>query len=48
MGLSDQLPQPGDVLTWENGRLHVVDGKRIDKVLATPLVPAENTHAEPD
>jgi len=42
MWLSGRLPQTGDVLTWENWRLEVVDldGKRIDKVLATP-VPAE-------
>jgi putative hemolysin len=39
MWLSGRLPQTGDVLTWENWRLEVVDldGKRIDKVLATPL-----------
>jgi putative hemolysin len=43
MWLSGRLPQTGDVLTWENWRLEVVDldGKRIDKVLATPLAPAE-------
>ena len=42
MWLSGRLPQTGDVLTWENWRLEVVDldGKRIDKVLATPA-PAE-------
>jgi len=39
MWLSGRLPQTGDVLVWENWRLEVVDldGKRIDKVLATPL-----------
>jgi len=46
MWLSGRLPQTGDVLTWENWRLEVVDldGKRIDKVLATQLpepAPAE-------
>jgi putative hemolysin len=37
------LPQTGDVLTWENWRLEVVDldGRRIDKILATPIAPAE-------
>ena len=40
---SGRLPQTGDVLIWENWRLEVVDldGKRIDKVLATPIPPAE-------
>lgn len=44
MWLSGQLPQTGDVLTWNNWQLEVVDldGKRIDKVLATPL-PADET-----
>jgi len=30
-------------MTWENWRLEVVDldGKRIDKVLATPIAPIE-------
>ncbi len=39
MWLSGKLPQTGDVLVWENWRLEVVDldGKRIDKILATPL-----------
>jgi putative hemolysin len=43
MWLSGRLPQTGDVLEWENWRLEVVDldGKRIDKVLATPIAPAE-------
>jgi putative hemolysin len=32
-------------MTWENWRLEVVDldGKRIDKILATPMAPAEGT-----
>jgi len=48
MWLSGQLPQTGDVLVWENWRLEVVDldGKRIDKILATPIgreqAPPEN------
>jgi putative hemolysin len=54
MWLSGRLPQTGDVLTWEGWRLEVVDldGKRIDKILATPIPPAEVVHsdtaAEPD
>jgi putative hemolysin len=53
MWLSGRLPQTGDVMTWENWQLEVVDldGKRIDKILATPI-PAEeetppDTPAEP-
>ena len=48
MWLSGQLPQTGDVLIWENWRLEVVDldGRRIDKILATPIAPAEAT--QPD
>jgi putative hemolysin len=43
MWLAGRLPQTGDVLVWGNWKLEVVDldGKRIDKVLATPLTPAE-------
>lgn len=39
MWLSGQLPQTGDVLNWKGWRLEVVDldGKRIDKILATPI-----------
>jgi putative hemolysin len=54
MWLSGQLPHTGDVLTWEGWRLEVVDldGKRIDKILAIPIPPAEVAHsdtaAEPD
>lgn len=42
MWLSGQLPQTGDVLVWENWRFEVVDldGRRIDKILATPMAPA--------
>ncbi|WP_324779309.1 hemolysin family protein [Thiobacillus sedimenti] len=50
MWLSGRLPQTGDVLTWEHWRLEVVDldGKRIDKVLATPLPPEAAPSAAPD
>jgi putative hemolysin len=39
MWLLGRLPQTGDVATWENWRLEVVDldGKRIDKVLASSI-----------
>jgi len=39
MWLSGKLPQTGDVLAWENWRFEVVDldGRRIDKILATPI-----------
>jgi len=39
MWLLGRLPQTGDVVTWRNWRLEVVDldGKRIDKVLASPV-----------
>jgi putative hemolysin len=45
MWLSGRMPQTGDVVSWENWQMEVVDldGKRIDKVLATPLPPAEET-----
>jgi len=34
-----RMPQVGDTIVWENWRLEVVDmdGKRVDKVLATPI-----------
>ena len=43
MWLAGQLPQTGDVLTCGNWHLEVVDldGKRIDKILATPITAAE-------
>lgn len=50
MWLSGELPKTGDVLVWENWRLEVVDldGKRIDKILATPIAPEESaTTAQP-
>jgi putative hemolysin len=39
MWLLGRLPQTGDVVTWKNWRLEVVDldGKRIDKVLASSI-----------
>jgi putative hemolysin len=39
MWLSGKLPQTGDVLVWDKWRFEVVDldGKRIDKILATPI-----------
>ncbi|WEN40775.1 hypothetical protein CKCBHOJB_00308 [Thauera sp. GDN1] len=39
MWLLGRLPNTGDIATWENWRLEVIDldGKRIDKVLATRL-----------
>ncbi len=45
MWLSGRLPLTGDVMTWENWRLEVVDldGKRIDKVLATPIAAVADT-----
>jgi len=48
MWLAGRLPQTGDVMTWENWRLEVVDldGKRIDKVLATPIPPVEAAHPD--
>lgn len=50
MWLSGKLPQTGDVLTWENWRLEVVDldGRRIDKILATPIAPTEAPPDTPD
>ena len=48
MWLAGRLPQTGDVLTWENWQFEVVDldGKRIDKILATPIPPAKATHPD--
>jgi len=39
MWLLGRLPNTGDIATWENWRLEVIDldGKRIDKVLASRL-----------
>jgi putative hemolysin len=40
----ERMPNPGDLVTWESWKLEVVDmdGKRIDKVLATRI----ETHTE--
>ncbi|MEI6756264.1 MAG: HlyC/CorC family transporter [Chlorobium sp.] len=39
MWLLGRMPQTGDIMTWENWSLEIVDldGQRIDKVLASPL-----------
>lgn len=52
MWLLGRLPHTGDITTWENWRLEVVDldGKRIDKVLASRIVEApaaESSDQEP-
>jgi putative hemolysin len=50
MWLLGRLPSTGDIATWEGWRLEVVDldGKRIDKVLASPLPePAAELPVEP-
>lgn len=41
MLLLGRMPQTGDIIEWENWKLEVVDmdGKRIDKVLATQMKP---------
>ncbi len=43
MWLSGRLPQTGDVMRWEDWQLEVIDldGKRIDKILASPIPPEE-------
>lgn len=43
MLLLGRLPRTGDVAVWENWRFEVVDvdGRRVDKVLATLVTPAE-------
>ncbi len=48
-----RMPQTGDTVVWENWRFEVVDmdGKRVDKVLATPMqtgLPAEDDPIPPD
>jgi len=46
-----RVPQTGDVVTWQHWRLEVVDmdGKRIDKILATRIAPLRETaQANPD
>ncbi len=48
MWLADRMPQTGDVYNWEGWRLEVVDldGRRIDKVLATPAPADEASPAD--
>ncbi len=43
-----RMPQTGDTIVWENWRLEVIDmdGKRIDKVLASPISSVPTTEAE--
>ncbi len=43
MWMMEKIPQAGDTVDWERWRLEVVDmdGKRIDKVLATPIMPTD-------
>lgn len=51
MWLLGRLPSTGDISTWDGWRLEVVDldGRRIDKVLATPLLEsAAEPPAAPD
>ncbi|MGE0798975.1 MAG: hemolysin family protein [Lautropia sp.] len=45
-----RMPQTGDTIVWENWKLEVVDmdGKRIDKVLASPVSTEPATAAEPE
>jgi putative hemolysin len=45
MWLLGRLPRTGDIATWEDWRLEVVDldGKRVDKVLASRLTPVADT-----
>lgn len=50
MLLTGRLPQVGDAISWEGWHLEIVDmdGKTIDKVLATPVAGAsEDTKAAP-
>jgi putative hemolysin len=48
MWLLGRVPQTGDVATWRGWRLEVVDmdGKRIDKILATRIPPAPGAEQE--
>lgn len=48
MWLLGRVPQTGDVATWRGWRLEVVDmdGKRIDKILATRIPPAPGAGQE--
>jgi putative hemolysin len=49
MWLLGRLPRTGDITTWENWRLEIVDldGKRVDKVLASSL-PAASEATPPE
>ena len=42
MWLLGRMPRTGDIMTWENWTLEIVDldGQRIDKVLASRLTEA--------
>jgi putative hemolysin len=48
MWLLGRLPRTGDIGTWEDWKLEVVDldGKRVDKVLATRLTPGPTAGAD--
>ena len=50
MWLANRLPKTGDVLTWEGWRLEVVDldGKRVDKVMATRVPEPSGDQARDD
>jgi putative hemolysin len=51
MWVLGRVPQTGDIVTWQQWRLEVVDmdGKRIDKILATRITPLrESASADPD
>jgi len=51
MWVLGRVPQTGDIVTWQSWRLEVIDmdGKRIDKILATPITPLrEAAPANPD
>ena len=48
MWLLGRMPQTGDITSWENWRLEVVDmdSKRIDKVLASRIVESPDEKKE--
>ena len=50
MLLTGRLPKVTDTVQWEDWKLEVVDmdGKTIDKILATPLTEAEKAEARDD
>ncbi len=46
-----RVPQTGDIVDWQGWRFEVVDmdGKRIDKILASRITPLRETaQANPD